>query len=204
MTTKPVDTADGCLDLFCDSSSGDGPRRRKRLKMNDKSLANDGDMLAAELSKLSVQEREKISEEVHGIIDLPNETPELINDSIEQLKVELQKVPRSTRRAMDRAFFLRPGLETDTKFGLLFLRADNYDAEKAATRIAKYFQNKLELFGDAKLVKRITLEDMDEEDMETIQTGAVHMMSQNDRAGRSVLFLAPKHCKYKRWQNQVC
>jgi hypothetical protein len=30
--------------------------------------------------------------------------------------------------------------------GILFLRADNYDAEKVATRIANYFRNKLESF----------------------------------------------------------
>jgi hypothetical protein len=102
--TKLVDTADGCLDLFC--GGGSGGQRRKRFKINDKSLANDGGMLAAELNKLSVQEREMISEEVHGIIDLPNETPELINDSIEQLKVELQNVPRSKRRAYQMTYCL--------------------------------------------------------------------------------------------------
>jgi hypothetical protein len=31
------------------------------------------------------------------------------------------------------------------------LRADNYIAKKVATRIAKYFRNKLELFGEASL-----------------------------------------------------
>jgi hypothetical protein len=202
LDAKTVDAANnGCLHLFC--GGGSGGRRRKQFNINDNSLADDA-MLAADLNELSVQEREKVCEEVHGIIDLRNETPELINDSLEQLTVKLQKVPRSKRRAMDRAFFLRPGLETDPKFGLLFLRADNYDAEKAATRIAKYFQNKLELFGEAKLVKRITLDDMDEEDMETVQTGAVQILSLKDRAGRSVIFAAQQHYKYKRWQNQVC
>jgi hypothetical protein len=39
---------------------------------------------------------------------------------------------------------------------------------KAAAKMARYFNNKLELWGDAKLVKRLTLEDLGEKEMENL------------------------------------
>jgi hypothetical protein len=69
--------------------------------------------------------------------------------------------------------------------------------------MAIFFQRKLELFGENKLVKKITLEDMDEDDMAAVKSGSVHFLSQKDRAGRPVFFSAQKYDNYKRWENQV-
>jgi hypothetical protein len=163
----------------------------------------DDDLLVKELNELSVVEREKVFEDVHGVAKLQEETPHLIESRLEELQQELMKIPKSQRRALDRALFLRPSLEYDKKFRLMFLRADSYDAQEAARRMCKHFQDKLELFGEEKLAKRITLDDMDADDMEAGSTGSVLVLPEKDRAGRTVLFSNMKLCRYKRPKNQV-
>jgi hypothetical protein len=164
----------------------------------------DDTVLARELNDLSFQEREKVYEEVHGVAALQEETPAFMETCLLALRDEIAKLSRGRRRALDRAFFLKPTFANDRTFLVLFLRADCYDAKKAAERMAKYFTHKLELFGEDKLVKDITLDDLDQDDMECVNTGAVHILKERDRSGRYIWFIAQMHYKYKHWKNQVC
>jgi hypothetical protein len=84
---------------------------------------------------------------------------------------------------VNRAFFLRPSLENDNKFKLMFLRADLYDTPKAANRMAKYFDLKCELFGEDKLVKPITVKDLSEEDLYFVRCGFQVCISTKDPSG---------------------
>jgi len=49
---------------------------------------------------------------------------------------------------------------------IMFPRAENYDPVKAAERMLRYFEKKKNLFGAEKLVKKITLEDLSEDDLD--------------------------------------
>jgi hypothetical protein len=187
----------GCFSSI-GTRNGGVKANRKKLKVNV-----DDAMLAKELNELSVQERERVMEELHGVADVIRETPELVHTSCERLNKELQKLSKAKRRALDRALFLKPSLEMDIPFKLLFLRADSFDAAKAAVRMCKYFQHKLELFGEDKLVKKITLEDMNEDDMAAVRTGAVAILPQKDQAGRLIWFINQTHYDFKHWKNQV-
>lgn len=181
------------------SLSKKGGRRRKH-----KQDMMDDAMLAQELNELSVQERNHAMEEVHGVAKNIEETPELIERSLNELTVAIRNLSRGKRKALDKAFFLRPSYEsTDVAFRRMFLRADRYDATKAALRMADYFTNKLFLFGEEKLAKKITLDDMDDDDMAAIRTGAIRTLPERDQAGRTVWFIAQKHYAYKDWKNQV-
>jgi hypothetical protein len=71
----------------------------------------------------------------------------------------------------------------------MFLRADLYDAPKAADRMAKCFDLKCELFGEDKLVKRITVKDLSEEDLYFIRCGFQVCLSTKDPSGRPLFFL---------------
>jgi phage-related protein len=191
---------------FCGNGCFSGIGARKGgVKANKKKLKDNVDdaMLAKELNELSVQERERVMEELHGVADIIKETSELVQTSCEQLTKELQKLSKTKRRALVRALFLKPSLEKDIPFKLLFLRADSFDAAKAAVRMCKYFEHKLELFGADKLVKRITLEDMNEDDMAAVHTGAVTILPQKDQAGRLIWFINQTHYDFKHWKNQV-
>jgi len=142
--------------------------------------------LTEELNALSVEEREKVFDDIHGVSEAQEETPEFVALCIEKLNAELKAVPKKRRHALDRAFFLKPNLDKDNKFKLMFLRADNYDAFKSARRMSQYFTDKLELFGEEKLVKKITLDDLTEEDMEVFNTGFFKVLDEKDSVGRTI------------------
>ena len=163
-----------------------------------------GNLLVNELNELSVKEREKVFEEIHGVATIQEETPELLTESLMAFKTKLNEIPKRKRKAMDRAFFLRPSLEKDEKFQLMFLRAERFDAGQAALRMARYFDHKLELFGEEKLAKPITLDDLSqEEDLNVLESAAFQEIAQRDRSGRVVSFHHAKSFRLKNAKNFV-
>ena len=116
--------------------------------------------LARELNQLSIEERSKALEEVHGIPQILNEDPEELEKQFEIMEKELTENIKD-KKAYDRALFLSPKYVKDRSFRLLFLRAELLDGKKAAIKMVNHFQYKLELFGVEKLVKDIELEDLD-------------------------------------------
>ena len=116
--------------------------------------------LARELNQLSIEERSKALEEVHGIPQILNEDPEELEKQFEIMEKELTENIKD-KKAYDRALFLSPKYVKDRSFRLLFLRAELLDGKKAAIKMVNHFQYKLELFGIEKLVKDIELEDLD-------------------------------------------
>ena len=86
----------------------------------------------------------------------------------------------------------------------MFLRADVYDCVKAARRLVKHFEYKHQLFGEHRLVKTITLDDLDEDDMEMLLSGSAQFCTHTkDRGGRTILFATQSAYKYKSWKNLV-
>jgi hypothetical protein len=75
----------------------------------------------------------------------------------------------------------------------MFLRTDHHDNFKAARRIAKFFSDKVEVLGGDKLVKKITLDDFSEEDLETSKTGFYTLLPAKDSVGRLISF-----CDFRR------
>ena len=119
------------------------------------------------------------------------------------MKAELARYAVPKRRAFDRALFLKPSLENDEKLYLLFLRADRFDEVAAAKKLCLHFDHKLELFGEAKLTKTITLDDMDEDDMACFYAGSQIILPKKDRAGRSVDLINLPRMTFRHWKNQV-
>ena len=103
----------------------------------------------------------------------------------------------------DLAMAMRPELLNDRAFRLMFLRSDWFDVAKAAKRLVTFFDSKLKLFGEEKLVKRITYEDLDKDDRESLSTGSSQVLPSTDRSGRGIVFLTYKLMKFKSWKNQV-
>ena len=139
-----------------------------------------GDRLVEELDALSVREREGVYNEIHGMSNLSEETPELLDRAMNSLRNELSLIPKKKRHALDRAMFLKPTLMNDRAFLLMFLRADYFDTREAAARMNKFFDFKLEVFGENKLAERITYEDLDEEAREVVDSGCVNTLAFKD------------------------
>ena len=97
------------------------------------------EQLVKELNQLTVQERDKLYEEIHGIQGrLEPETPEFLQDLFVKLDQSFSFLPTSKRKAYDRALFLKPSLDRDRGFQLIFLRSCKYQTAQTATRIARY------------------------------------------------------------------
>jgi hypothetical protein len=152
-------------------------------------------VLAREMFELSMPEREKIYEDIHCVAKAPEEAPDFIAERLTQMDAALSKIPKSKRKALERAIFLKPSLPTNQEFKLMFLRADCYDATKAATRMAKFYEKKLSLFGREKLAKKITSEDLIEEDFARLDIAAgCRIDVEKDPRGRPIWFYdASKH-----------
>jgi len=110
----------------------------------------DGRALAEELNALSVKDRERMDEEIHGVADVNPELPEFVAEKLEALRLELQKVypqqGEGLRRAYDLAVFFRPQIVSDDAFLLMLLRAKGFDARAATGLLLQYYRSKLDLF----------------------------------------------------------
>jgi hypothetical protein len=142
--------------------------------------------LSRTLNQLPIKERDEVLHEIHGVSEVLDEDPGFVSQNLELLELELQQIPKKIEYEM--ALSLSLEYVTNRNFRLKFLRADNYDAKKAAVRMIKFFEWKLDLFGENKLVREIVLSDFEPHELEAIKSGYIQLLPQRDRAGRSILF----------------
>eukprot|EP00980_Cylindrotheca_fusiformis_P012834 scaffold3169_cov107-Cylindrotheca_fusiformis.AAC.4 len=149
------------------------------------------EIIASELDRLSLKEREKVYEDVHGVSDLIHETPELISSCLEQMDREIDLI--NEKDAYEQARLQSQGYVTDRLFRLSFLRSTSFNPQEAAHRLVKHVRYKLETFGAEKLTKRsITLNDIGDESVQLIRRGCIQILPNRDSQGRVVLLSAPR------------
>lgn len=150
------------------------------------STSDEADQVGArELGMLTPSQRERLFEEIHGIIDVHEEDPTFISKCLLDVDEELSKI--RDKSAYSRALFLAPRYVKDDNFRLMFLRATNFHPKHAAKKIVSHFKFKAELFGLTKVAKTITLDDLDEaDDMIALRSGGTIFLSETDSAGRPI------------------
>jgi hypothetical protein len=156
-------------------------------------------LMAKEMNELSLEERERVFEDIHGIPRVVEEEPDFVAESLIGLEEEICRIKK--KPAYNRAMFLSPKYVKDRK--LMLLRSDCFETRKAAVRLVSYFECKLDLFGIEKLVKRIELDDLDNDDQHALLSGSIQFLPSKDRTGRSIIFNAQKYQQYNHWTNQV-
>jgi hypothetical protein len=160
-------------------------------------------MLAKEMNQLSVEEREKVLEDIHGIARAVDEPLDSVKNSLVLLEEELSKITRNKRVAFDLAKSQSEDYVSSEKLRLMFLRAESFDAYKAASRMVRFFDEKYKLFGADKLTKDIVLADLDPDDIAALETGFYQVLPEKDCAGRKVLCFFPKLKVVQTTQNMV-
>jgi hypothetical protein len=158
-------------------------------------------LLAKEMNQLSVDEREKVLEDVHGIPRVVDEPQEFIEACLALLENELTKI--SSKAAYRLASSMSKEYTSSKRLRLMFLRAESFDPPNAASRMVRFFDEKYELFGAEKLTKDITLADMDPDDITTIENGLIQVLPSKDGAGRNVICFFPKLKVIRTAQNAV-
>jgi hypothetical protein len=145
--------------------------------------------LARDLNKISLNEREKVYEDLHGVSGLVDESPELVASCLAELEPEIAKIRR--RDAYIAAASKDSGYTSSRALRLQFLRAEHFDSKKAATRLVGFFERKLELFGLDPLARDLLISDLNEEDKECLQSGLMTSVPVRDKAGRGILTWMP-------------
>lgn len=145
-------------------------------------------LLTAELNEMTFDERETVYEEIHGVEPEIQETEELLEGSLMQMEMALQRLPRQhSRECYEKALQINPRYVEDRAFRLMFLRCEYFDPEKAAKRLALFLQGKARFFGEGALARPITLDDMDEDDMAFLKSGILQIIPSRDRSGRLIM-----------------
>jgi len=141
-------------------------------------------VLAKEFSSLSVQERSRTYEDIHGVIGYVEETPVFIQNSLQQLDDALSRI--TPKRAYEIAEKQDKDYVMDVKFRLMFLRAESFHPGKAAARLVGYFEGMLRFFGESRLARRIQYNDLDANDQTCVKAGHMQPLPTRDRSGRVV------------------
>ncbi|KAL3916997.1 MAG: hypothetical protein SGILL_004920 [Bacillariaceae sp.] len=142
-------------------------------------------LLVRELNSMSMQEIGQVYEEIHGVHQVINETPEFVQERLAALTANLHRIP--LKEAYDIAYRKGPQYVTDPKFLLMFLRADEFDAAKASDRVVKFHEGLRQYFGTGVLGRPLTLLDLNKDDMVCLKAGALQRLTSRDSSGRAVV-----------------
>ena len=142
-------------------------------------------MLAAELNQMTFQEREQVLEELHGVDKATHETEGILAMSLAAMDLALQHVPN--RAIYDKAKNINARYVEDRSFRLMFLRSEDYNAERAASRLVNFLENKVKFFGKDTLARPVYLSDMDKDDIAVLKSGILQLIPARDRSGRVIL-----------------
>lgn len=145
------------------------------------------------ISAMSFNELQRCIERLHGVSDaIEEETtvaplPSLLH-KMQAAVMDDSIVPLESKQAFLRARELNSAFVGDEKLALGFLRAEDFQVNKAAQRMALYFETKKRFFGIDALVRSLTLNDLNDQQHKTLLGGGWQILPDRDRSGRLVIF----------------
>jgi hypothetical protein len=219
-TTEPNDSGDDDRTEVDHEEKRAASHRPSRGGMHDNSDGSpqtsklkelkvvDDPVTAMELGKLSQAERQQLSQEIYGTALIHDEDPLLVTRRLCQMEEEIESLRHRSASAYNLATFLAPRKVKDRAFRLMFLRAERFNARRAAKRIIKHFEYKIKLFGEDKFTKQVTLEDFEDilehaSGSSCLSSGSVQVLPCTDTSGRPIIFFGASHANYKSWKSEV-
>lgn len=145
-------------------------------------------ILSKELYKLSLEDRNNIQDEIHGVCCVaPLETQELLQSSLARMDFELENVvPLDQKRAyLQSKTLTKQSYVHQDDFKLRFLRCELFDVPKAAVRMALFLDLLVDLFGDYALERPIKLSDFSKKELVEFRKGRFQWLPDRDRGGVS-------------------
>jgi hypothetical protein len=150
-------------------------------------------ILAQEMWRLPLQDRNKIQEEIHGVRSMaPEETMQSVRTALWQLDQELEDLPTASKQAYFNAKSNTTISRSDPfvlsdDVRLCFLRAELFDPGKAAIRYTKYLNLLAKYFGTVALERPLRYSDLSKDEQDLCRDGKTQCLPSRDRAGRLVL-----------------
>mmetsp|Transcript_3262 Transcript_3262/g.8774 ORF Transcript_3262/g.8774 Transcript_3262/m.8774 type:complete len:490 (+) Transcript_3262:184-1653(+) len=156
-------------------------------------------LLSEELMKLSVEDRNKSQDEIHGVDCLaPEETPEKIRNSLRELDHHLNgdTIPVEKKKAYlkSQELFADTTYVNSQEFRLRFLRSTLFDVSEAAQRINQYLTTISAIFGEFTLEREPRISDFSKTELQEFRMGRYQLLPYRDRArpkGRRILAVFP-------------
>ena len=155
-------------------------------------------VLATELNSLSLQDRNRVQEELHCVSSLAlEETPELVEKSLGELWMRVREILISRTQYGNTTYeqdFLQ-ALQHDLTYiarketGLKYLRADLFQVEKAAHRMVNHNEMMYKYFGPIVLHRPLRYSDLNKEEQDCFRVGNQQILPSRDRNGRLVLVM---------------
>ena len=155
------------------------------------------------MASLSLKEREVATNDLHGVSDLINEVPEFVHEKLNEMRKELSGICQDEKKAYDMLLIENDQRVQSNDYLVAFLRADCFDASKAALRMTKYLNHKLNLFGKDNLSKPITIADLGANEVELLERGWVGVCPLRDMSSRRVVYLMPGRLKDTNYSAQT-
>jgi hypothetical protein len=148
-------------------------------------------LLSKELKSLSIQQRTKVQEEVHGVVSLcPEENPAMIAAALKSMQQYLDTI--HDKHVYDQ---LSPDSYLHTKeWRLKFLRCELYDCKMAAERLVRFTEYMQQEYDLEVLERPLRLSDLEtkcgargKEVMNSFKSGHTQLLPFRDRSGRRVM-----------------
>ena len=141
-------------------------------------------LLSSELNKLSVQERSRALEDLHCVGNGLEESSEMMKQSLEEFDriLKQRSVPVYEQAAKQNCDYVE-----DTAFRLMFLRSNQYDVAKAVSQMVNHLELKAKYFGEDKVGRDITVDDLSSEEMELLSSGTLLVLEEKDPTGRAIV-----------------
>eukprot|EP00934_Nitzschia_sp_Nitz4_P004381 Nitzschia sp. Nitz4//scaffold37_size175936//76394//78142//NITZ4_002045-RA/size175936-processed-gene-0.46-mRNA-1//1//CDS//3329549785//4371//frame0 len=153
-------------------------------------------LVAKEMAALSMKERERVYYDVHGVKEDndPDFEKKHLESKLQQFHAELASISSKdgfSCKAYRQALHLDEAYVRNPEFCTRFLRAERFDVKHAAQRYCRFYELKLEVFGEQFLVKDITQELLDQGTLDVLYQGHCQYFPLRDRSGRLINITFP-------------
>lgn len=142
--------------------------------------------LSDEFNRLSLEEKDRVLFEIHGIAS--NDDPEDLEQYFSDLQRYLCQIPE--KNAFEAAkYYITDYIKS---IRLMFLRSVRFDAKTAAEKLVNHFEMKQLLFGRGEILARdIRYSDLCDGDIKILETGFMQVLPIRDDTGRPIMFVRP-------------
>mmetsp|Transcript_20944 Transcript_20944/g.45673 ORF Transcript_20944/g.45673 Transcript_20944/m.45673 type:complete len:317 (+) Transcript_20944:15-965(+) len=160
----------------------------QRKHLHEKEVFTEADE-KKEQSEMTNKEKADVIAEIYGQVH-PNETPDLVSESLKGLTEEIDGMPAEKRVNWEKAKERCPELTGD-RHKLMFLRCEVFNVGLAALRLLKYWDKRVELFGEDKAFLPLTLDGALRDDEVALEMSLMQSTEATDEAGRRIVLGDP-------------
>jgi len=148
-------------------------------------------LLASELNSMTVKDRTRVFEDIHGVAQFASEeySKETIKESLDLLSDALHAIENKPAYDEAQRIASEDGSHTfvnDENYRLKFLRAEHFDPQKAAERLVRNLNVVYRYMGRLGLERPICISDLDAYSLGIMEAGSFQLLPSRDRSGRRI------------------